>query len=182
MTAPSLPTPSLPALARAAIAREFGETLPVPPLSAAMRHPAATFVTLTQQGELRGCIGTLEAWRPLIDDLESNARAAAFSDPRFPPLRAEELPQTRVEVSVLTPPEPLHFSSEADALAQLHPGEEGVILSEGGHRATFLPQVWTQLPAPENFMAHLKRKAGLPADYWSNNIKLWIYHVEKHDE
>lgn len=172
----------LPRLARAAIAREFGELPQTPTIPADLKRLGATFVTLTQAGKLRGCIGTLEAWRALIDDLQSNARAAAFNDPRFAPLHAEELAHTQVEVSVLTPPEPLHFTNEADALAQLHPGEDGIILSDGRHRATFLPQVWAQLPTPKVFMAHLKHKAGLPADYWSNNIKLWRYHVEKHEE
>ncbi len=140
------------------------------------------FVTLTQDGELRGCIGSLEAHRPLAVDLEENARAAALRDPRFPPLTAAELPRTRVEVSILSRAEPMRFKDEQDALGQLRPGVDGVILEYGWHRATFLPQVWEQLPEPWQFMAHLKRKAGLSADFWSDEVKLSRYTVEKYQE
>ena len=142
----------------------------------------ATFVTLTQRGQLRGCIGSLEAWRPLREDVQQNALAAAFRDPRFDPLGAEELPLTRVEVSLLTPAAPLSFTSEADALAQLRPNIDGVIFSAGRHRSTFLPQVWEQLPDPAVFMAHLKQKAGLPATYWGADVRLERYQVQKWKE
>jgi hypothetical protein len=174
--------PLLTALARGAIAQTFGSIPQRPALPEWMFQAGATFVTLTQNGQLRGCIGTLEAHRPLAEDLEQNARAAAFGDPRFPPLGEEELDRTRVEVSILSRPEPMRFADEADALAQLRPGIDGVILEAGWHRATFLPQVWEQLPEPAEFMAHLKRKAGLAADYWSEDVRLSRYTVEKYKE
>ncbi|MBL8419367.1 MAG: AmmeMemoRadiSam system protein A [Dechloromonas sp.] len=147
-----------------------------------LHEMGATFVTLTQHGQLRGCIGSLEAWRPLLADVEENARSAALRDPRFNPLSGEELPITRVEVSLLTPAEPMSFTSEAEALAQLRPAVDGVIFIAGRHRATFLPQVWDQLPDPAVFMAHLKQKAGLPADYWGPDVQLQRYAVRKWKE
>lgn len=144
-----------------------------------LEAPGATFVTLTQAGELRGCIGSLEAHRSLRDDVQSNALAAAFRDPRFLPLSVAELDETRVEVSLLSVPEALSFDGEAHALAQLQPHQDGVILHFGRQRATFLPQVWEQLPRPQEFMAQLKRKAGLPADFWSDEIRLERYGVQK---
>jgi len=147
-----------------------------------LQEKGATFVTLTQHGELRGCIGTLEAWRPLVKDVEENALAAAFRDPRFKPLSAEELPMTHVEVSLLTPAEAISFTSEADALAQLRPEIDGVILIAGNRRSTYLPQVWEQLPDPASFMAHLKQKAGLPANYWGPDLRIERYQVQKWKE
>ncbi len=173
------------ALARDAIARALGQagTVTVSPEDAAwLDVPGATFVTLTQQGALRGCIGSLEARRKLRDDVVANARAAAFADPRFAPLTADELARTRVEVSVLSTPEPMPWADEADALARLRPGIDGVILECGRHRATFLPQVWTQLPEPRAFMAHLKQKAGLDAGFWSPDVRLARYTVQKFQE
>jgi len=172
----------LTALARSAIAGHFDQLTPSLPHPSWLDTPAATFVTLTESGRLRGCIGSLEARRPLAEDLAHNARAAAFQDPRFPPLVEEELDRIRVEVSILSRPEPLPYADEADALAQLHPGLDGVILEWGSHRATFLPQVWEQLPKPAEFMAHLKQKAGLAADFWSDQIRLSRYRVEKFKE
>ena len=142
----------------------------------------ACFVTLTQNDQLRGCIGSLEPHRPLIDDVKSNAKSAAFKDPRFEPLSADELAITEVEVSLLSATEPLHFSSEEEALAQLRPGTDGVIFEFGRHRSTFLPQVWEQLPSTETFMAHLKNKAGLIADFWDDGVKLSRYTVSKWKE
>jgi AmmeMemoRadiSam system protein A len=169
-------------LARHAIADRFGEPAIAVPEQPALQAPGATFVTLTQDGRLRGCIGTLEAWRPLALDVQENARGAAFRDPRFPPLPAAELPLTRVEVSLLTPPEPLPCTSRADALARLRPGIDGVIFSAGRHRATFLPQVWDELREPDAFLGHLIHKAGLPADYWNNDVRLERYQVQKWKE
>jgi hypothetical protein len=169
-------------LARAAIAREFAEPGAALPHPDWLEAPGAVFVTLTEAGQLRGCIGSLEAHRPLGEDLEHNARAAAFGDPRFPPLKHAELPRVRVEVSVLTPATPMACSDEADALRQLRPGVDGVILEHGWHRATFLPQVWEQLPEPRVFLAHLKQKAGLAADFWANDVRLSRYGVEKFKE
>lgn len=149
-----------------------------------LQQPAATFVTLRLHEQLRGCIGSLEAQRNLLDDVRHNAQAAAFRDPRFPALSAAELAQLHIEVSLLTTPIPLHFNSEADALAQLRPGVDGVILrcGNGMQRATFLPQVWADLPQPAQFMAQLKRKAGLAMDDWPADIQLSRYEVKKWTE
>ncbi len=168
--------------ARNAIGEEFGLTPEPEPAHPALRLPGATFVTLTQDGQLRGCIGSLEAWRPLDEDVRANARAAAFSDPRFPPLAKSEFARTRVEVSLLTPPVPLRFIDEADAMRQLRPGIDGVIFEYHGRRGTFLPQVWESLPEPERFLAHLKQKAGFPADFWSREVRLYRYEVQKWKE
>lgn len=142
----------------------------------------ASFVTLTQNGRLRGCIGTLDAWRPLREDVQANAVAAAFQDPRFPPLRAEEWPTVRVEVSVLSELEPIQFESEADARSKLRPGLDGVVLGFDGRRGTFLPQVWEQLPDPATFIEQLKHKAGLPLHFWSPRVSLQRFTVSKWKE
>lgn len=168
--------------ARNAIAARFGKPSPVavelPPLA----EPGATFVTLTMAGQLRGCIGSLDAWRPLAEDVQANAVAAAFRDPRFAPLSADELGKIRVEVSLLSKPVALQFTDEIDALRQLRPGVDGVILVAGDRRSTFLPQVWEQLPEPRQFLAHLKQKAGLPADWWADSAQLYRYEVQKWKE
>lgn len=169
-------------LARAAIASRLGETAPAAADLPELHQPGATFVTLTQHGQLRGCIGSLEAWRPLLTDVQENALAAAFRDPRFDPLTAEEWPLTRVEVSLLTAAEAMNFRDETDALAQLRPQVDGVIFTAGRRRSTFLPQVWEQLPEPTQFMAHLKQKAGLPASYWGSDVRLERYAVQKWKE
>lgn len=169
-------------LARNAIGNTFGTTPPCTITLPALDAPGATFVTLTLDGALRGCIGSLEAWRSLRDDVSDNARNAAFRDPRFPALTADEWPKIRIEVSLLTSPQTISFSNQADALAQLRPDIDGVIFSAGGRRATFLPQVWEQLPDPATFMAHLKRKAGLPPDYWGADVRLERYQVRKWKE
>jgi AmmeMemoRadiSam system protein A len=142
----------------------------------------ACFVTLTQQGELRGCIGSLQAHRSLLADVKSNAVSAALRDPRFAPLRAAELDITRVEISLLSPAEAMTFRDESDALAQLRPQMDGVIFEYAHYRSTFLPQVWEQLPQPHEFMAHLKHKAGLPVDFWAAGVRLSRYSVEKWKE
>lgn len=182
---PELRTPlgkSLLVLARNAIGRAFDRRdHPFTDLPE-LHVPGATFVTLTQHDTLRGCIGSLSAYRPLIDDVRENAGAAAFSDPRFPPVSDEEFDGLRVEVSLLSPPHPMSFRDEADALAQLRPQIDGVILNMGNRRATFLPQVWEQLPEARVFMTHLKQKAGLPADFWSPDLRLERYQVEKWKE
>ena len=170
-------------LARNAIAACFDQsTTPVAVYLPELQKNGATFVTLTQRGTLRGCIGSLEAWRPLLADVQENARSAAFSDPRFAPLSVDELPLTRIEVSLLTPAEAMRFTDEADALTQLRPGSDGIILIAGKRRATFLPQVWEQLPEPAAFIARLKQKAGLPAGYWGPDVRLERYTVEKWKE
>ena len=131
---------------------------------------------------MRGCIGSLEARRTLLADVQANAVAAALHDPRFAPLAVHALEHTEVEVSLLSPMQPLAFASEAEALAQLRPGVDGVLFEFGARRSTFLPQVWEQLPAPDAFMAQLKRKAGLPADFWAGEVRLQRYTVAKWKE
>ena len=167
------------ALARDAIAEQFGSPLPPAPDAHWLAEPGATFVTLTQQGALRGCIGCLQAYRPLLQDIRANAVAAAFRDPRFAPLRESEFAQTTVEVSLLSPSQAMTFNSEAEALAQLRPGIDGLIFEYAHHRSTFLPQVWEQLPTAAIFMAQLTRKAGLPGDFWAPEVKLARYTVQK---
>ncbi|MBN2965119.1 AmmeMemoRadiSam system protein A [Sulfurospirillum sp. T05] len=141
--------------------------------------PRATFVTLTLNGELRGCIGTLEANHPLLDDLIANAKAAAFEDPRFYPLSLAEFEKTVLEISLLTPPEKLFYHGIADLKAQVVPGEDGIILQLGRHRATFLPQVWEQLPSFAQFFSHLCHKAGLETDCLASGPDIYRYRVEK---
>ena len=169
-------------LARAAIAGELGFISHDLPRTDWLEEPGATFVTLTLHDQLRGCIGSLEARRSLLEDVRANAVASAFRDPRFAPLSKEEFAEVVIDVSVLSKPEPVSFSSEQDALAQLHRGQDGVILEYGMHRATYLPQVWAQLPDPQSFIDNLKEKAGLPEDFWSEDIKLWRYTVQKFKE
>lgn len=144
----------------------------------ALTRPGASFVTLHAQAELRGCIGSLEAYRPLIEDVSDHAFAAAFRDPRFAPLRENELDGISLDISVLGTPERLHFSSEQDLLHQLRPGQDGLILQDGDFRGTFLPAVWESLSEPEQFLQHLKLKAGLPAGHWSDTLQVWRYSTE----
>ncbi len=182
---PELPTtagPVLTGLARAAISRALGLSAVNPPAGAWLRQPGAAFVTLTQAGVLRGCIGSLSAYRPLGDDVAANAVAAARRDPRFAPLDAAELPRTQIEVSVLSDPEPYPVSSEQDARDRLRPGVDGVVLSFAGHRGTFLPQVWQQLPEPGKFLDQLKRKAGLDPSWWDDAVHLERYTVTSFHE
>lgn len=171
--------PTLITLARNAIGEQFGLVARRYPDADWLDQPGASFVTLTLDDELRGCIGSLEARRSLSIDVYSNARAAAFSDPRFNPLAPDEFSAVEVEVSVLSASTVLRFDDESDALAQLRPGIDGLILECGRQRSTFLPQVWEQLPEPAQFLAHLRRKAGLPADHWSPELKLSRYTVSK---
>ena len=153
--------------------------LPDPQRNAAvLRETRATFVTLRREGKLRGCVGTLEAVRPLVVDVAHNAWAAAFRDTRFPPLEAAEREGLDVHLSILRPSELLDFGSEEDLLGQLRPGVDGLILEEGGRRGTFLPAVWESLPEPRAFLRELKRKAGLPADHWSDTLRAHRYTVE----
>ena len=168
-------------LARAAIADHLGLSWPGVAAEDAdwLHEKAATFVTLSKDGQLRGCIGSLEARRSLVEDVTENAKAAAFSDPRFSPLTPDEFEDIEIEVSLLSPSQTMTFSSEEDALAQLQPGIDGVVFEYGPYRSTFLPQVWEQLPQASDFMAHLKMKAGLPADFWHDDVSLKRYHVSK---
>ncbi|MCB1890044.1 MAG: AmmeMemoRadiSam system protein A [Rhodocyclaceae bacterium] len=150
-----------------------------PPPHPAFAERGACFVTLTRAGELRGCIGSIQQRRALGEDVADNAVGAALRDTRFPPLTADEWPSVDLEVSLLSRPEFLEFSSEDDVLTALRPGVDGVIFFEGCRRSTFLPQVWAQLPAPRDFLGRLKEKAGLPAQHWSPNVMIATYQVEK---
>lgn len=143
----------------------------------------ASFVTLYHlNGNLRGCIGAIEAYQPLVQDVAEHAYAAAFRDPRFPPVTADELDVIRLSISVLTVPEPMDVTSESDLLAQVTPGKDGLILEDGPHRSTFLPAVWSSLETPESFLRELKRKAGLGPDYWSPTIQFRRYRTESFGE
>ena len=166
-------------IARAAIAEgvDGRESVP-PPLDG---HPpalcvtAATFVTLESAGALRGCVGTLDACRALLVDAALNARAAAFEDPRFAPLTRAELPALAIHVSILSPPERLACGSEEELVRRLRPGIDGLILRAGERRGTFLPAVWTSIGDARAFLAALKRKIGVPPDYWSDAIEVSRY-------
>lgn len=147
-----------------------------------LEAPRATFVTLKLDGVLRGCIGMLEAQRPLWLDVVHNARAAAFRDPRFPPLGLAELDPLHIEISVLSPPEPLPAPDRASLLAALRPGQDGLTLEEGARRATYLPAVWASLPEPQDFLAQLLLKAGLPRDHWSGQLRFFRYSTESFEE
>ena len=167
------------ALARAAIAARLGlshaasEDLPW------LRSSGASFITVMLSSKLRGCIGTLRAHRALLEDVKANAVAAAFRDPRFPPLAAGEFSSVALEISVLSALEPLRFSDEPDALRQLRTGVDGVVFEYGHHTGTFLPQVWEDFKEPSDFLAHLKYKAGLPPDFWDPEVRLSRYTVFK---
>jgi AmmeMemoRadiSam system protein A len=173
-------------IARAAISNVLGRAVALPAPAGAtvdvLQALGASFVTLNQHGQLRGCIGSLQAHRPLITDIQANAIAAALHDPRFAPLTLVELDITTVEVSVLSAMQALPFTSESHALAQLRPGVDGVVFEFGRYRSTFLPQVWEQLPDARQFMAHLKHKAGLAPEFWAAEVRLQRYTVSKFKE
>lgn len=186
LTSPSVHGKLLLQIARSAISNVLGQAVALPEPAAGMtdvlQASGASFVTLNQQGQLRGCIGSLQAHRSLIADIQANAIAAALHDPRFAPLTLLELEITTIEVSVLSAMQPLPFASEAHALAQLRPGVDGVVFEFGRYRSTFLPQVWEQLPDARLFMAHLKHKAGLAPDFWAAEVRLQRYTVSKFKE
>ena len=155
-------------LARSAIAEQLGlGRLETVQDDASLDQPGASFVTLKQEHQLRGCVGSVQRLRALREDVRVNAVAAAFRDPRFLPLEARELPTVSLEVSVLSAEERIEVASEEELIARLRPGIDGLIVEYGSHRATLLPQVWRQLPDPGEFLATLKLKAGLPGDFWS---------------
>jgi uncharacterized protein len=147
-------------------------------LPESLQQKRATFITLNVGEQLRGCIGSLEAYQPLIEDVAHNAFAAAFRDPRFPPLTKEEFAQVSIHISVLSEPVLMEFTSEEDLVQQLRPNVDGLILSEGMHKGTFLPAVWDSLSDPKQFLSHLKMKAGLPTDYWSDTLTVERYTAE----
>lgn len=157
-----------------------GQPMPVAAAGYAepLQAPGASFVTLTAEGRLRGCIGSLQAFRPLVEDVAANAYAAAFRDGRFDPVDADEQPRLQLSVSVLNPPEQLHFDDEAHLLSQLRVGRDGLIIRSGGRRALFLPQVWETLAEPQAFLHHLKVKAGLDAGDAPVDLAAWRFTVE----
>lgn len=167
-------------LARHTLEEHFG--IPpkqvLPPPSDIVQQPAATFVTLTINGELRGCVGALEPYQPLVEDVKEHALAAALQDFRFPPLSKEELPLIEIEISVLTKPERLNYAHPLELSNLLKPFEDGVVISWRGRRATFLPQVWKKVPNPKEFLDHLCMKMGVDPHLWRREIMdVSIYHV-----
>lgn len=175
----------LPAIARAAVAEALASnalpTPSLPPVPGSM-PTAATFVTITKDGRLRGCMGTTVARRPLIDDVQSQARAAAFRDPRFPPVEKEELAALSFEVAVLGEPEALPAKSWEEACERVRPGQDGVIIRTAVGGALFLPQVWESFPQPSDFFDQLWKKAGLPHRYFELDVRLSIFSVKKFSE
>lgn len=160
----------------------------LPPLQSStltpnLRGQGASFVTLTVRGQLRGCIGALEAYQPLADDVREHAVAAALEDPRFPPVREDELSGIQVEVSRLTRPVPLEYRDANDLLSKLQPHVDGVILKDGFRRATFLPQVWEKIPDPSRFLDNLCYKMGAPDNLWrTKHLEVLVYQVEEFHE
>jgi hypothetical protein len=171
--------PTLIGLARGSIAESFGGPRPARPAD----HPwleaqGAAFVTLTIEGELRGCVGSSQARRSLFEDVIDNAKAAAFSDPRFSPLSKDELRKTKLEVSVLSPLEKLEVETETQLLEKLRPGVDGLQLAWGPHRALFIPEMWNQVKDPKQFVWYLKRKAGMPANEWLSGTRVHRFTAE----
>ncbi len=144
-----------------------------------LKEQGAVFVTLTLDGNLRGCIGSLVAHRSLLEDIIYNAKAAAFDDPRFPPLSKEEFERVKIEISLLSSPKELTYSDIEDLKSKIRPNIDGVILKDGFHQATFLPQVWEQLPTFELFFEHLCQKAGLSKEFLFNHPQIFTYQVTK---
>ena len=139
----------------------------------------ASFITIELNGDLRGCIGSIIAHRPLIQDLIKNAHSAAFADPRFFPLTQDEFQNIKISVSLLTKPQKMSFENEADLLWQIKPYEDGLIIREGAKQGVFLPVVWEELPDKQEFLNHLKLKAGLDRNYFSNTIEVFKFKAVK---
>lgn len=174
-------------LARQALVEGVGghklEPLSLDDFPRALREPGATFVTLTKSGVLRGCVGALDAYQTLAEDVREHAIAAAMQDYRFPPVRPEEVPELRIEISRLTTPQPLSYDEVNDLLKKLRPGIDGVILHDGLHRATFLPQVWEKIPDPAEFLDHLCQKMGVNSELWrQRHLDIYTYQVEEFHE
>ncbi len=169
-------------IARAAMANALGRKRVARDDAPWLQDPGASFVTLTCSGQLRGCIGSLQAQRRLLDDVRDNAVGAALRDPRFEPVTPDELDQVLIGVSLLSAMQAMDFRDEDDALAQLRPGVDGLLFECEGRRSTFLPQVWEQLPAPAAFVGQLKRKAGFSTDFWAGTVRLHRYTVAKWEE
>jgi AmmeMemoRadiSam system protein A len=159
------------------------EPLRLETFSELLRQPGASFVTLTKRGDLRGCIGALEPYQPLVEDVREHAVAAALDDYRFPQVQPSELPFIEIEISRLTMPTPLSYQTPDELLSKLRPGVDGVILRDGRRRATFLPQVWEKLPDPRDFLDHLCAKMGAPEDLWQRQpLDVSVYQVEEFHE
>jgi AmmeMemoRadiSam system protein A len=171
--------PVLLALARASIASALGQTCFADQSAPWLREKGACFVTLKQGGALRVCVGDMEGRRSLLEAVMAAARAAAFEDLRFPPLSASELAITRIEISLLSALEPMAALSEAEALRHIRPHVDGLLLESGRHRGIFLPQVWGSAPDARDFLCLLRQKAGLPPDFWSDEIRLYRFQVTK---
>ena len=178
-------------LVRQILMERLGKQVPqseIDSLNAALRDPCfqiscGTFVTLKINGQLRGCIGNLKSNEPLVSGVRRNAINAAFHDPRFAPLSASELDRIEIEISILTEPKPLNYRDGIDLLEKLRPNVDGVTICLGHASATFLPQVWEQLPEPQDFLAHLCMKAGLAADAWKNSrLEVSTYQVQYFEE
>ena len=173
---------SLLGVARSAIESSLKTREPLTPepedFAEPLREWRSCFVTLHVRGALHGCLGTLEPVRPLVCDVSWNAHGAAFRDARFPALREEDLAELAIHISILSPLEPMHVSSEQELLALLRPGQDGLVIRDGVQSATFLPAVWESLPRPEAFLLELKRKAGLAPDHWSQSLEIQRYTAE----
>jgi AmmeMemoRadiSam system protein A len=174
-------------LARKSITRAVGHQPPpeitLSSLSPDLQIAGASFVTLTINSRLRGCIGALEAYQPLVEDVREHAAAAAMEDYRFPPVTSAEVGSLHIEISRLTPAHPLDYEDAEDLLQKLHPGVDGVILRDGVRRATFLPQVWEQVPDKEEFLSHLCMKMGTSANLWrTKKLGVQVYQVEEFHE
>jgi len=166
-----------------AVNGEMVEPVNLSDVPALLRETGATFVTLTKNGELRGCVGGLEASKPLVHDVQEHAVAAAFHDYRFPPVSLSEIPAIRIEISCLTTPVILDYENPVDLLNQIRPHVDGVVMRDGLHRATFLPQVWEKLPTIEMFLDSLCRKMGSEPDLWRHKImEVSVYQVEEFHE
>jgi hypothetical protein len=168
-------------LARKSVARAVGGK-PVPQVAvgtfaAALQQPGATFVTLTRGGRLRGCLGSLQAFRPLVLDLVERSHSTAVKDSRFPPVRSDEIAGLHLEISILTAPAELRFKDADELLAQLRPGIDGLTIEDQRHRATFLPKVWSEITDPARFLARLRQKARLSPDHWSSTFRAWKYQT-----
>lgn len=168
---------------QAAVKGEVPPALDPDSLTPTLLAEGASFVTLTRHGALRGCIGALEAYQSLVDDVREHAAAAALEDYRFPNVRESELEQIDIEISRLTVPVALDYVDGDDLLKKLHPGVDGVILRDGRQRATFLPQVWDKIPNPAEFLANLCHKMGVPEDAWKKkHLEVLTYEVEEFHE
>ncbi len=173
-------------IARASIRNGLEKGRPLEPdedgLPERLRQQRASFVTLHKQGRLRGCIGTIDACLPLARDVALRAWSAAFQASRFPPVEADEMDHLELSISVLTEPQPLAFKDYEDLLGQVVPGEDGLILEEGGNRGVFLPSVWESLPDKRDFLRHLEMKARLPVDAWHRPRRVYRFRTEYFSE